>query len=272
MADFNKGDFTQQGVDGHVRATLRLNEKRYVELDLTTNENARGCTISGNVHDRLNNLDYPIGAAKIISSKTITENGTYNASADDCDGYNPVTVNVQSGMQPTSQTQYTLNNYSYTCEYDMEYEEYSYIANALPFVMNIKTGAVNYIYDNTEGTTTCSVSSDGKISIGDGALTSVPFYVNIDVVSGTMYIYGVDENAHHLTISFTATGYPVMINTQTSEDSPYNMYLNNDINQTYYLYLDPYGDGTGSRGGIIYTGLTNNVPSITIVKFSGTPK
>lgn len=63
MPDFNKGDFTQQGVNGHVRTTLRLNEKRYVELDLTTNENARGCTISGNVHDRLNNLDYPIGAA-----------------------------------------------------------------------------------------------------------------------------------------------------------------------------------------------------------------
>lgn len=63
MSDFNKGDFTQQGVDGHVRATLRLNEKRYVELDLTTNENARGCTISGNVHDRLNNLDYPISSA-----------------------------------------------------------------------------------------------------------------------------------------------------------------------------------------------------------------
>ena len=106
MSDFNKGDFTQQGVDGHVRATLRLNEKRYVELDLTTNEDARGCTISGNVHDRLNNLDYPIGAAKTISSKTITENGTYNASADDCDGYNPVTVNVP---QPSGNIAITEN-------------------------------------------------------------------------------------------------------------------------------------------------------------------
>lgn len=106
MSDFNKGDFTQQGVDGHVRATLRLNEKRYVELDLTTNENARGCTISGNVHDRLNNLDYPIGAAKTIESKTITENGTYNASSDDCDGYNPVTVNVP---QPSGNIAITEN-------------------------------------------------------------------------------------------------------------------------------------------------------------------
>ena len=74
MSDFNKGDFTQQGVDGHVRATLRLNEKRYVNLDLTTNENARGCTISGNVHDQLNNLDYPIGAAP-SGNIEITENG-----------------------------------------------------------------------------------------------------------------------------------------------------------------------------------------------------
>lgn len=96
MSDFNKGDFTQQGVDGHVRATLRLNEKRYVELDLTTNENARGCTISGNVHDRLNNLDYPIGAAKTLGEKTFTENGTFNASDYNVDGWGKAVVNVRA--------------------------------------------------------------------------------------------------------------------------------------------------------------------------------
>ena len=42
MPDFNKGDFTQQGVAGHVNANLRLNEKRLVSLDLTSNEEAEG--------------------------------------------------------------------------------------------------------------------------------------------------------------------------------------------------------------------------------------
>lgn len=95
MSDFNKGDFTQQGVDGHVRATLRLNEKRYVELDLTTNENARGCTIAGNVHDRLNNLDYPIGAAP-SGNIEITEN-TAEGEPLDVSQYATATVNVARG-------------------------------------------------------------------------------------------------------------------------------------------------------------------------------
>lgn len=95
MATFNKGDFTQQGVDGHVRATLRLNEKRYVELDLTTNEDARGCTISGNVHDRLNNLDYPIGAAP-SGNIEITEN-TAEGEPLDISQYATATVNVAGG-------------------------------------------------------------------------------------------------------------------------------------------------------------------------------
>ena len=34
------------------------------------------------------------GAEAVIVSKSITANGTYNASSDNADGYNPVTVNV----------------------------------------------------------------------------------------------------------------------------------------------------------------------------------
>lgn len=63
MPDFNKGDFTQQGVAGHVNANLRLNEKRLVNIDLTSNEEAEGCTIAGTVTDLLNDKVYPIGSA-----------------------------------------------------------------------------------------------------------------------------------------------------------------------------------------------------------------
>lgn len=37
------------------------------------------------------------GGSSVIVSKTITQNGTYNASADSADGYNPVIVNVSGG-------------------------------------------------------------------------------------------------------------------------------------------------------------------------------
>ena len=62
MPDFNKGDFTQQGVAGHVNANLRLNEKRLVNIDMTSNEEAEGCTITGTVKDLLNDKVYNIGS------------------------------------------------------------------------------------------------------------------------------------------------------------------------------------------------------------------
>ena len=57
---YDKGDFTQQGINGHVSAIVRLNEKRLVNIDLTSNEDDEGCTISGQVTDLLNNLVYPL--------------------------------------------------------------------------------------------------------------------------------------------------------------------------------------------------------------------
>lgn len=62
MPDFKKGDFTQQGVAGHVNANLRLNEKRLVNIDMTSNEEAEGCTITGTVKDLLNDKVYNIGS------------------------------------------------------------------------------------------------------------------------------------------------------------------------------------------------------------------
>ena len=62
MPDFNKGDFTQQGVNGHVNATVRLNEKRLVSIDMTSDEEAEGCTITGTVKDLLNDKVYGIGS------------------------------------------------------------------------------------------------------------------------------------------------------------------------------------------------------------------
>lgn len=46
------------------------------------------------------------GGGSTIVSKTITANGTYNASADSADGYNPVIVNVGGSVEPPLPAEY----------------------------------------------------------------------------------------------------------------------------------------------------------------------
>lgn len=88
---FNKGDFTQQGVAGHVNANLRLNEKRVVNIDLTSNEEDEGCTITGTVKDLLNAKVYNIGSP----DQTITV---------------PIPLNIQNGgCYPITTKEYWAN-------------------------------------------------------------------------------------------------------------------------------------------------------------------
>ena len=98
MPDFNKGDFTQQGVNGHVNATVRLNEKRLVNIDMTSNEEAEGCTIAGTVTDLLNDKVYPIGSAP-SGNIEITEN-TAEGESLNISQYATATVNVAGGDLP----------------------------------------------------------------------------------------------------------------------------------------------------------------------------
>jgi len=49
------------------------------------------------------------GGSSVIVSKSITQNGTYNASADSADGYNPVIVNVSGGGEYVDLT--SFDNY-----------------------------------------------------------------------------------------------------------------------------------------------------------------
>ena len=51
----------------------------------------------------------PSGGGTLIT-KTITQNGTYNASADNADGYSQVTVNVASGVGVTVAETWVLND------------------------------------------------------------------------------------------------------------------------------------------------------------------
>ena len=59
---YNKGDFTQQGINGDVSALVRLNEKRIVKVVLSSDDESDNCDISGKVYDLLNGTSYDIGS------------------------------------------------------------------------------------------------------------------------------------------------------------------------------------------------------------------
>ena len=51
------------------------------------------------------------GGSATIVSKTITANGTYNASSDSADGYDPVTVNVVNSYNAVKIETYSIGGY-----------------------------------------------------------------------------------------------------------------------------------------------------------------
>ena len=56
------------------------------------------------------------GEASVLATKSITQNGTYNASSDDVDGYSSVTVNVPTGITPTGTKQISITENGTTIE------------------------------------------------------------------------------------------------------------------------------------------------------------
>lgn len=133
MTDFNKGDFTQQGVNGHVNAKVRLNAKRYLDIDLTSNEQASGCTTSGHVYDSLNDITYPIGSAP-SGNIEITEN-TAEGEPLDISQYATATVNV-SGESILKCTITIVNDTDEACDPIDAFDDMTAI-NFSPYVNGI---------------------------------------------------------------------------------------------------------------------------------------
>ena len=59
---YDKGDFTQQGINGDVSALVRLNEKRVMKVVLSSDDESDNCDISGKVYDLLNGTEYDLGS------------------------------------------------------------------------------------------------------------------------------------------------------------------------------------------------------------------
>lgn len=126
---FNKGDFTQQGVAGHVNANLRLNEKRLVNIDMTSNEEAEGCTIAGTVTDLLNDKVYPIGAG-VSGNIEITENTAEGESLNIAQ-YATATVNVAGGGSDWSTVELTIKQTDFTI-----YDPDDHFSTCIPVLYN----------------------------------------------------------------------------------------------------------------------------------------
>lgn len=120
MPDYNKGDFTQQGVDGFVEGGLHLNEKRCLTAKISTDEDSAVLdSVEINIHDHLNDLDYTITGENLVvgentigglTSVTFTENGTFEASHFEAIGWDEVTVNVSGGGENPLLCTFTVVN------------------------------------------------------------------------------------------------------------------------------------------------------------------
>ena len=89
---YDKGDFTQQGINGDVSALVRLNEKRVMKVVLSSDDESDNCDISGKVYDLLNGTSYDIGSGGggggDFTTATLTYTGTPNGD------YVPLAIDV----------------------------------------------------------------------------------------------------------------------------------------------------------------------------------
>lgn len=72
MPDFNKGDFTQQGVDGYVEGSLLLNQKRDLTAKISTDEESDSLSsVTIKIHDHLNDVDYTFNGENISTGSSV---------------------------------------------------------------------------------------------------------------------------------------------------------------------------------------------------------
>lgn len=129
----------------------------------------------------------PSGSTPTLITKTITQNGTYNASSDNADGYSSVTVNVSGGSGYTELPSYQVSNNGVASRRSgaLTGNEFSNIINVSDYGMylcfsdkNI-TGSLNLssiISIGEWGMNYCFRNNIGLISIDLSGLTTVSNY------------------------------------------------------------------------------------------------
>lgn len=83
----------------------------------TVNNNTKVLETGGTwLEDDITLVDVTSGGGGTLGTKSITSNGTYNASSDGYDGYSQVSVNVSGGVTPTGTKQISITENGTTTE------------------------------------------------------------------------------------------------------------------------------------------------------------
>lgn len=86
------------------------------DLTVTASHLEQGYTAVDSMGNPVTGTLIVSGDAPVLDSKTITANGTYNASDDSLDGYSSVTVNVPTGTTPTGTKTISISSNGTTTE------------------------------------------------------------------------------------------------------------------------------------------------------------
>lgn len=149
------------------------------------------------------------GGGADLGTKTITQNGTYNASSDNLDGYSQVTVNVQGGITPTGTKSISISSNGTTTEDVTNYA-------SAEITVNVPTGTARTSSDLTVSGATVTApaglyasSASKSVASGTagtptatkGTVSNHSVSVTPSVTNTTGYITGSTKTGTAVTVS-----------------------------------------------------------------------
>lgn len=140
------------------------------------------------------------GGSATLIEKSITENGTYNASADNADGYSKVTVDVAGGGGETFEVEMTLT----TVDRSLSIVTSKTLQETLDAIEAGKQISFSATYDGRRAEVVCYGVWDLQLGTGDsiamllydgvGEIITV-YWVGdgnlVGIIQGTVYLAGV---------------------------------------------------------------------------------
>lgn len=118
------------------------------------------------------------GSAPVLITKNITQNGTYNASADNADGYSQVKVEVSGGGSTLGEK--TISTYGVYNASDDSLDGYSKVTNITGLETATASGAVASISDAVAMPCVSAIAQIVPVQAGSGT----PSPSNVRTLSG----------------------------------------------------------------------------------------